>query len=153
MTQLTEHFTTDELECRDECGFGSTPDDYADGFLEFLETLRLIFGRPIHPTSGARCVTHNAAVGGVNSSAHTRAGAGDLAASNGYDRHGILVAYVLALAVIRGKIDLAQAIEIAAELAGHGGGIGIAKTFVHVDNDVHLPRPSAWGYPSNTNYQ
>lgn len=153
MTQLTDHFSAgdpDNLACRDGCGFGSSPEDYATGFLDFLETLRLIYGRPINPTSGARCITHNRAVGGVNLSAHTRAAAADLSASNGYDRHGLLVAYTLALAVVRGRMELADAIELAAELAAHAGGFGIAKTFAHVDIDVHLPRPSAWGYPPNT---
>lgn len=150
MTQLTDHFSDAELQCSDECGFGSAPDHYANGFLDFLEILRLIFGRPIHPTSGARCPAHNRAVGGVNLSAHTRAAAGDLAASNGYDRYGLLVASVLAQCVIRGWMELDQAIAIAADLAAHGGGFGIAKTFVHVDTDVHLPRPSAWGYKPNT---
>jgi hypothetical protein len=154
--QLTEHFSAgppDRLACQDDCGFGSVREDYAPGFLDFLETLRLIYGRPIHPTSGARCVSHNRAVGGVNRSAHTRAAAGDLSASNGFDRHGLLVASVLAAAVLAGRMELADAISIAAELAAHAGGIGLAKTFVHVDNDVQLPRPSAWGYPPNTHNQ
>jgi len=150
MTQLTDHFSTDELACKCGCGFGTSADDFAPGFLEYLETVRLIYGRPIHPTSGARCTAHNAAVGGVNLSAHTRAAAGDLGASNGYDRSGLMVAHFLAIAVLRGKLPLEKAKEIAAELAAHGGGFGIAKTFVHLDNDVHLPRPSAWGYKPNT---
>ena len=150
MTQLTDHFTSEELACKCGCGFGSTPGDYAPDFLEYLEIVRLIYGRPIHPSSGARCHDHNAAVGGVNLSAHTRAAAGDLAASNGYDRSGLAVAHFLAIAVIRGRLELDAAIALAAELAAHGGGFGIAKTFVHLDIDAHLPRPSAWGYKPNT---
>lgn len=149
-TKLTDNFTDDELACQDDCGFGASRDDYADGFLDFLQTLRLIYGRAIYPESGARCIKHNRAVKGVNLSAHTRAGAADLSASNGYDRHCLLVAYVLALAVVRGQMELDAAIALGAELMAHGGGFGIAKNFVHVDTDKHLPRPSAWGYPPNT---
>lgn len=150
MTQLTDHFSVEELACRCGCGFGTRVEDYEPGFLEFLELVRVIFGRPIHPTSGARCTDHNRAVGGVNLSAHTRAAALDATASNGYERHGLLVAYVLALAVRRGRLDLDDAIELASELIAHGGGFGLAKTFAHLDVDVHLPRPSSWGYPPNT---
>ena len=150
MTQLTAHFTTDELACRDGCGFGISADDYATGFLDFLETVRLIYGRPIHPNSGARCIDHNRAVGGVSLSAHTRAAAGDLGVENGYDRAGLVVASVLARLVLRGRMELDQAIELAAELAATGGGLGIAKTFIHVDTDVHLPRPSVWSYRPNS---
>jgi hypothetical protein len=150
VTQLTPNFTSDELACKCGCGFGENAGDYAPGFLDFLQLIREILGRALHPTSGARCTAHNSAVGGVPLSAHTRAAASDLSASNGYDRHSIIVAYVLALLVRAGVLTKADAIAAAAELAAHGGGVGIAKSFIHVDTDVHLPRPSSWGYPPNT---
>jgi hypothetical protein len=149
---LTDHFTDTELECRDGCGYGRQAADYAPGFLDYLEVLRTIYGRPIYPTSGARCTDHNRAVGGRPQSAHTRAGALDISADNGYDRHGLAVAHILAVAVTLGRLELADAVTLAEELAHHGGGLGIAKTFVHVDTDHQLPRPSSWGYPPNTNH-
>lgn len=148
--QLTPHFSSAELACHCGCGFGSRPEDYAPGFLDLLETVRIVYGRPIHPTSGARCDAHNRAVGGVSLSAHTRGAAVDTGATNGFDRYGLIAADILAFLVLRGRMELADAINAAQELAAHAGGIGIAKTFVHLDNDVHLPRPSAWGYPPNT---
>lgn len=150
MTLLSPHFADHELACNCGCGFGICAGDYAPGFLDFLETLRIILDRPVNPTSGARCYAHNRAVGGVPLSAHTRGAAADIAAMNGYDRHTLIVAYVLAHLVRIGRIELDDAIYSAADLAGRSGGVGIAKNFIHVDIDAHLPRPSSWGYPPNT---
>lgn len=146
--KLTKNFTVAELACQCECGFGTSPDDYAPGFLDFLQLVRDIYARPMNPTSCARCSDHNRAVGGVNQSAHLRAAAIDVGAGNGFDRHMISAAFLLALVVKAGEMTREEAIEILAKIAEIGvGGLGLAKGFVHFDIDTFLPRPSAWGYP------
>ena len=47
----TEHFSDDELRCR--CGCGRVEMD--DGFMEWLEEVRVAYGQPIYVTSGFRC--------------------------------------------------------------------------------------------------
>ena len=89
-----------------------------------LEHIRSALGRPVTITSGIRCEDHNAAVGGKENSAHLRGMAADFAVSGGLDR--------------RLAVDAAVGLGMA--------GIGVAKTFVHVDLDWVLPRPSVWGY-------
>lgn len=145
--RLTKDFKVSELACSDGCGFGTKPEDYADGFLDFLQLVRDIYGRPIYVTSGARCANQNRIDGGVTLSAHKRGAAIDAGAANGYDRHCLMVAYVLALAVTAGEISKDKAIMIARTIERTGGGFGVARGFCHLDTDVHLPRPSSWGYP------
>jgi len=71
---FTEHFTARDFACRCGCGFGSTPEHVVDALPQLLEAARLTLGRPIGVSSGCRCARHNAASGGVATSAHVRAG-------------------------------------------------------------------------------
>ena len=66
MTLLTANFTLAELRCK--CGCGQAT--FHPGFLASLQALRDELGRPMTPTSGARCLKHNKAVGGHPKSLH-----------------------------------------------------------------------------------
>lgn len=60
------HFKRAEFACR--CGCGA--DDISPYLVACLEDVRKALARPIIVTSGVRCETHNAAVGGVPNSQH-----------------------------------------------------------------------------------
>lgn len=128
MTQLSPHFATSEFSCRCGCGLGLRPGDVCPELLELLEQVRSIAGGlPLVITSGLRCPTHNAAEGGVRDSPHTRGLAADIACAGGARRWQLLVAAVTAGA----------------------RGIGVGRTYLHLDVDRGAHRPAAWGYGSS----
>lgn len=93
-------------------------------FLELLEDARFSLGQPMIITSGYRCPLHNANVGGVPGSSHTKGVAVDIKCSNNNHRFKLVAAL----------ID-----------AGFTR-IGIANTFVHVDLDKTKPQERIWTY-------
>ena len=145
MGNLTSHYSTAEFECRCGCGLGSDPEHYEPTWLEFLELRRRILDRPSVVNSGFRCAAHNAAVGGVDDSAHLR-GAVDERVEGGWMRWESLLATVLAFCVDEGGLEEAEARRIYELMRSRGGGVGVAKTFIHVDRDPIKPRPSCWSY-------
>ena len=120
MSQLSEHFRSEEFACGCGCGF----DTVSQELVYLLESIRQEYGKPMIITSGCRCEYHNHAVGGVPNSAHTRGTAADILVEGGLDR--------------RKMVDLA--------VMNWASGIGVARSFVHVDVDDVLPRPSIWSY-------
>lgn len=70
--KLSEHFTTDELNCKCGCGQTVLPE-----LVAALEKLRAEYGKPIVVSSGRRCVSHNRAVGGARQSRHVLGEAAD----------------------------------------------------------------------------
>ena len=123
------HFGPREMACQCGCGFGTAPGDISEELLDVLEHIRERVGEPVVVKSGARCTTHNADVGGVPHSAHTRrpaVTAADITLLRFYgnDRHRLVVA----------------AVEAGVR------GLGLARSYLHVDVDRVLPRPSAWTY-------
>jgi len=122
--QLSEHFSAGEFACDCGCGHGRGDDDVSEDLLDLLEDIREDLGKPMRVTSGCRCAAHNADVGGVPNSAHTRGTACDIYCVGGLNR--------------RRLVDLA---------VRHGAaGIGVAKTFIHLDCCDVLPRPAIWSY-------
>lgn len=64
---LSEHFSTHEFACKDNCGEGGVHPK----LIERLEALRADLGnKPLYITSGYRCAKHNKKVGGVKNSQH-----------------------------------------------------------------------------------
>ena len=121
-----KHFKLSEFDSPDEVGSGSNMDAT---FLEMLDDARGWAGIPFKITSGFRTPSHNAYVGGVQSglkskgSSHLFGYAADIACTSGAAR----------------EIILNSLIE-----AGFRR-IGIAKTFIHADNDPDK-NPSVWLY-------
>ena len=67
--QKVRFFTRQEFACR--CGrCGGFPAEISGTLLQEAEALRAHFAAPVHVTSGVRCASHNAAVGGVADSRH-----------------------------------------------------------------------------------
>ena len=124
MGDLSEHFDTSEFACSCGCGYGTRPGDVSEELLHLLEEMRDELGEPIHIASGCRCAAWNTAVGGVHNSAHTRGTAADLKCSGGLARRKLVDTAVMHFA----------------------SGIGVARTFCHIDVDDVLPRPSCWSY-------
>jgi uncharacterized protein YcbK (DUF882 family) len=104
--KLSEHFTEAELNCH--CGCGKTVDP---NLLQKLEEMRFEYGKQIIVTSGARCEEHNRKEGGKPGSLHLKGLAVDIVCTDAASRY--------------------ELVRIAYELEFTG--IGIAKTFIHLD--------------------
>lgn len=119
-----KYFQPDEFDDPTAPGSGEAMMDYA--FVERLDKLRRVWGRPIVVNSGYRTQEHNKAVGGVKDSAHQRGLAADLRTA-----------------------DLTDAIRFAIVAALNGFsriGVDMKGHMVHLDCDLSLPNPSVWFY-------
>ncbi|MBY9067323.1 hypothetical protein K1X12_10455 [Hyphomonas sp. WL0036] len=114
------HFTPEELACR--CGGRGCRGAYWHDaeFLDALEALRAEAGRALKINSGHRCAIWNAVVGGAPASQHRRI-AVDIALK-GHDRSALIAA--------AGRLGFT--------------GIGVARTFLHLDR---RETPARWTYP------
>lgn len=113
------NFTRSEFECRCGCGLADMDPD----FMERLQQLRSRVAFPFTVTSGYRCPAYNASIGGAVP--HPTGKAVDFA-TNGPQRF-----------------------ELMAEAAKFGfTGVGLAKTFIHLDTlgADEAPRPTSWTY-------
>lgn len=107
--KLSTNFDSREFACKCKCGF----DRPAPQLIEALQKFRDGLSAPVSILSGCRCEKHNAKVGGVRGSFHTKGMAADI--------------YVA---------DVSTAtLGTLAEKAGLFGGIGVylKAGFVHVD--------------------
>lgn len=112
------HFSASELAC--PCRKHCKGEYFHDPrFLDALEAMRREMG-PLSIRSGHRCRAHNAAVGGVQNSYHTKAIAADIAVTD------------------KNRARLLQA----AVNAGFTG-LGYGRSFLHAD----LGPARAWTYP------
>lgn len=89
-----------------------------------LDVAREKAGIPFVITSGYRCEAHNRAVGGVEMTAHTQGRAVDIKCSDGRSR----------------------AIIVKAGMQAGFTRIGVAKTFIHLDDAPDLPQNVIWTY-------
>lgn len=115
-------FKPEEFLCH--CGCGAGFEHMAPELLDMLDEARQIAGIPFNLSSAYRCPAHNAAVGGVPDSAHTRGYAVDIRCTSAHDRFVMLSA--LMDAGFR-RIEL-------------------APTWLHVDCDPQKPQDIAF-YP------
>ena len=115
-----EFFKREEFRC--QCG-----GKYCDGFpaepaeetVRMCDEIRRRAGVPINVSSGLRCTTHNAEVGGVSNSRHLTGQAADLISSlSPSELHEIAVA-------------------VAQEQIPGRGGIGLYSWGIHVDNGTY----------------
>ena len=74
MTKDTKNFKVNEFACH--CGCGTNNIDQR--VLDMCQRIREAVGAPVRVNSGSRCERHNAAVGGVKGSYHTKGYAADL---------------------------------------------------------------------------
>ena len=103
-----KYFKPEEFQCK--CGCKTNGIDHE--LVEILEKVREHFGRPVTVTSGVRCPSHNARVGGVSNSQHVYKTAADFVVSGVAPR------------------TVANYLET---LLPNTGGIGVYSGWVHVD--------------------
>ena len=115
------YFTLSEFDSPDLPNSGVNMDKQ---FLTKLETAREYASIPFKISSGYRSAEHIAKVGGVSDSAHTRGYAADIVCSSSGQRH----------IIIKALLD-----------AGFNR-IGIANSFIHVDNDPSKAPDVIWTY-------
>ena len=113
------HFNKKEFVCKD-CGKNNMDKQ----FLEMIDNARNEAGVPFSISSGFRCVEHNKAVGGKNHSSHLKGMAADIVCINSRYRMRIIRACI--------KVGFRR--------------IGIAKTFIHIDNDTSKGSRVMWLY-------
>lgn len=114
-----------QLSCADGCGFEAT--ENAKWFLLSLaREYYTKFNKKMYVTSGARCYKHNADVGGVANSAHTRGLAFDVHYDNSRETY-FIIGHLYKMGVPR-------------------IGINFSKSFVHFDIDTSLPQGVLFKY-------
>lgn len=116
MGDLTRSFSNFEFECRGKCGFHCRTARMAPEFLAKLQMLRDRIGKPIKVTSGIRCKSHNAKIGGASKSWHM-------------PRDG--VCYASDIRTGRSDEEVLRLYAAADSLGFHG--IGLYKGRIHVD--------------------
>ncbi len=124
---MLKYFNYEEFDSPDENGSGLPTTDggkMSISFLHKLDEARAIAGVPFKITSGYRSKKHNATVGGRVGSSHLKGVAVDIHCNNSADRTKIINALV--------KVGL-------------GRRMGIAKTFIHTDDDKDKPA-AIWLY-------
>lgn len=108
-----------------QCGCGAGFDDMDRDFMRRLDQARMIAGVPFRINSGYRCPEHNAKVSSTGANGpHTSGKAVDIATPDNRTRHKVLTALVLS--------------------GFHR--IGVARTFIHVDDDETKDREVVWLY-------
>ena len=75
----TKNFKVSEFACHCGCGFNIID----QRVINMAQTIRDALGVPVKVNSGCRCEKHNAKVGGVKGSKHTKGLAADLSCSKG----------------------------------------------------------------------
>jgi len=110
-------FTEAEFRCRET---GELSMD--ESFLIMLDELRDRCGFPFKITSGFRSVEHTAERSKTKGGTHTQGIAADIAVANGEQR----------MKIVREALEMGF------------GGIGVARTFVHVD--MRTTTPVMWTY-------
>mgnify|MGYP002622623783 FL=1 len=79
MATDTKNFRVSEFACHCGCGYNNID----QRVINMAQTIREALGVPVKVNSGCRCVKHNAKVGGVKNSKHTKGLAADLSCSLG----------------------------------------------------------------------
>lgn len=116
------YFHPSEFECGCGCGHGF--DKMSHVMMDKLDSARADAGIPFKLNSAYRCINHNISVGGKPNSAHRTGHAVDIACNSSTDRYAIVLALLMN--------DFKR--------------IGVAKTFIHADDEENLPQEVVWLY-------
>ena len=108
LTALSPHFKVREFACSD----GADAVFISPALVDVLEKIRVHFGKPVHINSAYRTHTKNKAVGGAQFSQHK---------------------YGLAADITINGVSPEKVAAYAETLLPNTGGIGIYKTFTHID--------------------
>ena len=116
-----KYFKLSEFDSPDILGSGKNMNEE---FLYMLDAARKIYGKPMRVNSGYRSEAHNKKVGGVSSSSHLKGLAADISCKNSNERFEMLQAFI--------KAGFKR--------------IGIANSFIHIDNDKDKSQNVIWTY-------
>ena len=114
---MFKHFDISEFRCRE-----TGENDMKEEFIHMLDELRERVGFPMVVTSGYRSKQHTAERSKEKGGTHTQGIAADIAVSNGFQRMNLVH----------------EALKMGF------GGIGVARTFVHID--MRATTPVMWTY-------
>lgn len=114
---MFKHFDISEFRCRE-----TGENDMDESFIHMLDELRERCGFSFVITSGYRSVKHTAERRKEKGGTHTQGIAADIAVSNGEQR----------MKIVREALEMGF------------GGIGVSRTFVHVD--MRPTTPVMWTY-------
>ena len=114
------YFVEEEFLCKCGCGLYNMD----TGFLSKLDFAREYAGVPFVVASGCRCREHNKAEGGEDNSDHLTGQGADIVSTSSWSRWKI-VRSAIAAGIRR---------------------IGIAKTFIHLGDNLDNPHPVIWLY-------
>jgi zinc D-Ala-D-Ala carboxypeptidase len=116
-----KYFRIEEFDSPDVKGSG---EGMNKEILQIIDKARDLFGKPIYINSGMRTIERNALIGGKSNSSHLRGYAIDVACENSRDRFRLIELFLL-LGINR---------------------IGIADSFIHIDNDPEKDCDVIWIY-------
>ena len=116
-----EYFNINEFDSPDEIGSGCNMDSE---FLNMIQAARRIANIPFKITSGYRTSKRNLSAGGVKGSSHLSGLAADISVTNSKQR-SIIVNACIEAGFTR---------------------IGIANSFIHIDNDSSKTQNVIWVY-------
>lgn len=111
-------FKRTEFECKCGCGMITVDKE----LLEVLEDVREHFGKPVRITSGNRCESHNANVGGAKNSQHVKGIAADIKVKD---------------------VSAAEVYEYLDKKYPNSYGVGKYSSWVHIDV---RPLMARWNY-------
>ena len=154
----TRFFTPGEFNTKDASGKPvplTGERNMKEKFISLLDRLRYIYDLPLSPSSGYRSPEHNAEVSHTGEGGpHTFGQAADFPA-DGHNLHALIHAAVLTAVVEAGYLNEQEAKaclkEIREKELGFTG-LGVAKTFLHLDNvtakddQKFAVRPNVWTY-------
>lgn len=129
--QLSPNFKLSEFVCK--CGKYCSEVTIDLKLVAYLQAIREHFGKPLTPTSGYRCPTHNRNIGGASQSYHTKGRACDFIIEG--VKPSEIAAYAESLGIL---------------------GIGLYDNFVHIDtrstkffwySSAEIPRTTFGGTP------
>jgi uncharacterized protein YcbK (DUF882 family) len=114
--KITKNFNLSEFQCKCGCEMPYNVEKNIIELADNLQILRDYLNKPINPTNGFRCITHNKNVGGVKNSQHILGKAADIKVKDTTPE------------------EVANAIEHLMEIGEFKmGGVGRYNTFTHVD--------------------
>jgi hypothetical protein len=119
-TGTMKHFVDREFECKCGCGLNNM----RGTFLDKIDYARDRAGIQFVIASGCRCEAHNKAEGGKSTSDHLTGEGVDIACETSFARWRIV------------RAGIAAGIRR----------IGIAKTFIHLGDNLNNPNPRIWVY-------
>lgn len=125
MGDLTENFSSKEMECKCGCGICNVSME----FIDLLQMVRDLCEIPFTITSGCRCLKHNRSIGSKDTSDHVtskkiQCEGVDIVCNNSEDRFVIVEAATLCMMPR----------------------IGISKHFVHLGTKKSNPQNVMWVY-------